>query len=531
MKEDRTMLAQEIANGETDVLEFKRDVPSEKLKILKTACAFANGNGGRIVIGVEDNGTVVGVDELNAFRLADQVVDTISNCCVPQVPVTSEIATVNGKTVIVLTVQMGLHCPYFVKSLGKEKGTFVRVGATSRTADEGSLADLAFAGSGSSFDSQPCRGLTVGDRDIARLCARMYRIARENCLTEDDKKTVKKVTAAQFEDWGVLVRSGRKLLPTNAFALLVGARQFHSEVQCGCFRGTTRSVFTDQKTFDGNVIDQMSNAYDFVRSKIGVGMTLKGVYRQDVYEIPLGVIREMIVNAVVHRVYVNPQAMSVQVALYDDRLEVTSPGGLPHGMSLQMLETGHSRARNKALALAFRYMRIVEKWGSGMIRMRELLSEAGLPPLDIQDNGVDFRLTVKRTAKSTVRCGDDTVATNSTVLYHNSTVGSTVGRNDSTLQGDWTKRLPPALQRLVAALSNETLGSQELCRRLNLKSRGALRQTYIQPAIKAGVIDVVGGMTHSSKRAYRVVCPTCKEDGGGGRRGASTLPENKCDKE
>ena len=126
--------------------------------------------------------------------------------------------------------------------------------------------------------------------------------------------------------------------------------------------------------------------------------------------------------------------------------------------------------------------------------------------------GVDFRLTVWRTAKSTVRCGDDTVATNSTALYHNSTVGSTVGRSDSTPQSDLTKRLPLALQRLVAALSNETLGSQELCRRLNLKSRGALRQTYILPAIKAGVIDVVGGKTHSSKRAYRVVCPPCHED-------------------
>lgn len=135
----------------------------------------------------------------------------------------------------------------------------------------------------------------------------------------------------------------------------------------------------------------------------------------------------------------------------------------------------------------------------------------------------------RRGAKSTVRCGDDTVATNSTALDHNSTVDSAVGRSDSTLQGDWTKRLPPALQRLVAALSNETLGSQELCRRLNLKSRGALRQTYIQPAIKAGLIDVVGGKTHSSKRAYRVACPVgCENDAAGwrgdGGRGATALP-------
>ena len=81
-------LAEEIANGETTELEFKRDVPSEKLKLLKTAVAFANCNGGRIVVGVDDDRTVVGVDEMGAFRLADQLIDTISNDCVPQVPLT-----------------------------------------------------------------------------------------------------------------------------------------------------------------------------------------------------------------------------------------------------------------------------------------------------------------------------------------------------------------------------------------------------------------------------------------------------------
>ena len=128
------MLLDDIETGETDVLEFKRDIPDDHLKFLKTAVAFANCNGGRIVFGVDDDRSVVGVDSLGAFRLADRVVDAFSNSCVPQIAVSTEVDTVAGKTVVVVAIPMGMSCPYYVKSLGKENGTFVRVGAHTRHA-------------------------------------------------------------------------------------------------------------------------------------------------------------------------------------------------------------------------------------------------------------------------------------------------------------------------------------------------------------------------------------------------------------
>ena len=522
-------LAEEIANGETAELEFKRDVPSEKLKLLKTAVAFANCNGGRIVVGVDDDRTVVGVDEMGAFRLADQLIDTISNDCVPQVPVTSEIATVDGKTVIVLTVQMGLHCPYYVKSLAKENGTFVRVGATSRVVGEDALRELEFVGAGKNFDSMVCRGLETTKTEIDRLCRRMYREARANCDSEAERRKVKKVTAAQLEDWGILVRTGNRLLPTHAFALLTGARRFHAEVKCGLFRGTTRSIFIDRKEFEGPVLDQIEEAFDFVVSKINVGMKIVGTRRHNVYEIPLDAIRELIVNAVVHRLYINPRAMAIFVALYDDRLEITSPGGLPHGMTLEMMMSGHTKSRNKALALAFRYMNIIEDWGSGIRRIQGLLADAGLKPLTAEVSGLDLRITIWR--KQANDCGLKTVQsvasekTEKFVLNEkklvfdgedvvlgggNSTVNSTPGGENSTVCfGASTVingygSLSKSLRRLVGVLGSECLGSKELCARLGLKSRGALAQTYIRPALKAGLIMVVGGKTHSAQRAYRL---------------------------
>ncbi len=394
------MLNEEIRNGETDVLEFKRDIPDDHLKFLKTAVAFANCNGGRIVFGVDDDRTLVGVDSLGAFRLADRIVDAISNACAPQIAVSTEVATVEGKTLVVVSVPMGMDCPYYVKALGKANGTFVRVGATSRVADEDTVRELEFTGSGKAFDSQICRGMVTTTREIDRLCGTMFRTARANCENADEKRGIRKATAAQLEDWGVLARRGGELLPTHAFALLTGSRKFWTEIQCAVFRGTTKANFIDRREFSGSVLKQIDAAFDYALSKINMGMELRGIYRRDVYEIPPGAIRELIVNAVVHRQYINPHAASIQVALYDSHLDIVSPGGLPHGMTVKMMEEGHSRARNKALALACRYMRIIEEWGSGIPRIQKMLSDAGLRPLEIIDNGINLQFRIWRPERS-----------------------------------------------------------------------------------------------------------------------------------
>ena len=424
------MLIDEIRAGETDTLEFKRDVPSDKMRLLKTACAFANCNGGRIVVGVDDDRTVVGVDEMSAFKLADQLVDTISNGCEPLVPASSEIATADGKTVIVLTIQMGLHCPYHVKSAGVENGTFVRVGATSRCADEDSLKELEIIGRGRSFDAMACRGLDVSQSEISRLCTKMYRLARANCDDDVERRKIRRVGKVQLEDWNILVRSGDKLLPSHAFALLVGARKFHAELKCGFFKGTTRATFIDRKEYAGSILDQIDEAYEFVLAKLNRGMKIVGTRRKDVYEIPPSAIRELIVNAVVNRLYVNPRAMAITVAVYEDRVEVTSPGGLPHGMSLEMMGSGHSRSRNKALALAFKYMNFIEEWGSGIPRIQELLSKAGLPPLVVENGGMDVRFTVWRKPRESDAgsgCGLDTAeVVGTTMKAPTSTVKTTM---------------------------------------------------------------------------------------------------------
>ena len=123
-------------------------------------------------------------------------------------------------------------------------------------------------------------------------------------------------------------------------------------------------------------------------------MTIKGMYRQDVYELHTDSIRELIANAVAHRSYLEPG--NIQVALYDDRLEITSPGMLLNNVTIEKMIEGYSRPRNPAIARAFAYMKIIEKWGTGIPRLFAACEEYGLPKPELIDFDGDFRVNMYR---------------------------------------------------------------------------------------------------------------------------------------
>lgn len=128
--------------------------------------------------------------------------------------------------------------------------------------------------------------------------------------------------------------------------------------------------------------------------KINVGMKVNGIYREDVYELPTQSIRKLIANAVVHRSYNDPG--KIQIALYDDRLEVTSPGMLLNGISIQKMKEGYTKLRNPAIAEACAYMKIIEKWGSEIPRLFQECKEYGLPEPELIDFEGDFRVNMYR---------------------------------------------------------------------------------------------------------------------------------------
>lgn len=159
-----------------------------------------------------------------------------------------------------------------------------------------------------------------------------------------------------------------------------------------------RDVFIDKKEYNGPIYKQIEEAYQFVLKHINLGAEIEGLLRKDVYELPIKAIREMIANAVVHRSYLDDSC--IQVSIYEDRIEVVSPGMLYGGMDMETAKSGRSRCRNAAIAEAFQYMHIVEAWGTGIPRILNQCKEYGLPEPLFEEFGDGIKVTMFRKQSS-----------------------------------------------------------------------------------------------------------------------------------
>lgn len=391
------MLLEEIKNGENKEIEYKRELPKHSDKYMKSVIAFANSYGGKIIFGVEDKTReIVGVEEEKAFQIMDSIANAISDSCEPAIIPDITLQTVENKKLIVVEIAASTQRPYYIKAHGRENGVYIRVSGTTRHADETRLKELMFEGANKSYDQAICLGFEITDKDIVDLCDSLYETAVNNCYSEETKQEIKKPTRNNLLSWGIIAEKDGKTYPTNSFALLTGNEIIPTKIQCGVFKGDNRAIFVDRREFTGPIQNQIEEAYKYVLSKINLGAEIEGLYRQDMYELPIGSIREIIANAVTHRSYLEPG--NVQVALYDNRLEVTSPGMLLNGVTIEKIKEGYSKVRNRAIANAFSYMRIIEEWGSGIPRMFDEFSKYGLAEPELVDMDGDFRVNFYRSS-------------------------------------------------------------------------------------------------------------------------------------
>ena len=391
------MLIEEILKGENEKIEFKENAKTNAY--IKTAVAFANGNGGKIVFGVKDNGEIAGVE--NEFEVMDGIINAISDSCYPMIVPNISLHTLENKTIILVEIEGGKKKPYYLKSKGMQKGSYIRSGATTRIIEEDYvLKELVLEGENKYFDQQVCHGESVSDEEIEKFCEWLEKLAREN--SETDIK-IKKVTKNTLLSWKVLEEKNGRIFPTNAYILLSGKENWEvsRKIQCGVFKGETRSIFVDKKEFEGSIIMQLEKAYQYVLEKINLGSDIVGIYRVDKYEIPPKSIREVIANAVIHRSYLEPN--DIQVALYDNRLEITSPGMLLSGVNVKRMKEGYSKLRNRAIASVFAYVNIIEKWGSGIPRIMNEIREYGLQEPEFIAFENDFRVNIYRKSYNTTQ--------------------------------------------------------------------------------------------------------------------------------
>lgn len=179
------MLDNEMFQGESKNIEYKACLPDKSIKYMKTVVAYANGSGGKIIFGVKDDTReIIGIDDDKIFKTMDAITNAISDSCEPVIYPVVTLQSIEDKTVIVVEINRGNQTPYYIKSLGRDQGTFIRVAGTTRPADENRILELLFEGKNRSFDREICQGLTISEEDIQNLCKELKQVALRNCKDE-----------------------------------------------------------------------------------------------------------------------------------------------------------------------------------------------------------------------------------------------------------------------------------------------------------------------------------------------------------
>lgn len=353
------MLSDVIARGEGKTVEFKQDVPKDVMRYVPTAVAFANTMGGVIVFGISDTGEIVGILEDQVESRIEEISYEIGSRTEPTISYEMERYCLDGKHLILAEIHRGSLTPYRMK----RKGVFIRQGRNTFQACEEKVRELELERVNRTFDSLPFYD-RAGRRDVDLSDVRslLSRIGDGHEFTE-----------RTLVSMGLLDEVDGKLASTVAFDLLTANRSGYG-MSCALFRGLDKIDFEDRVECTGNILEQIETAVAFVRRNMRCRAVIKGLYREDVYDVPMTALREAIVNAVVHRSYVGRD--TVTVTILDDRIEVESPGSLL--IRVEQLGTGLYRTRNEILARFLRDAGVCEIRGTGILRMREACRAQGL---------------------------------------------------------------------------------------------------------------------------------------------------------
>jgi ATP-dependent DNA helicase RecG len=378
-----------VRNGEGFNVDFKITVPSKVRELTEEVCAFANAAGGYLLIGVDDANKIHGINIDNRKRSAIQ--DSIRDIS-PALYTELYPVEVDGKTVWVIDIPSGKNKPYVFSG-----AIYVREGANSQkliTSEEirafFQQCDRIF------FDEISCPDFDHKTQiDLETL--EMFR--RESSITQDISPAQILNNLQVFDKENKMKRGGVLFFgkcPEDYFCQAV--------TRCVRFKGTTKVHIIDDKIYGGSVLQQYRQAWNWVQDKMEVSYIIEGMGpRKEIWEIPLDVFKEAIINAVCHRDYYEKGA-NIMVEVYDDRVTISNPGGL-----LPVVEKSFgtmSMSRNPLIFGLFTRMHFVEKVGSGIPRMRNLMIDAGLPEPVYYTDGF-FSVTFLRPSKENIHSTEE----------------------------------------------------------------------------------------------------------------------------
>ena len=369
-------------------LEFKESF-SKGDQVAKTVIAFANGAGGKIIFGIKDDSRkVTGIPETKLFPLEEQIANHIFSKCSPNIIPEIYIQAVQDKTLLVVEIFPGSHKPYFLKTKGKHKGTYIRIGSTNKLASIETIEELERQRMNISFDAVPATHV------------KMKEISLETFLKDYKEATGRALTQKKLKNLGLIHCDHEQLYPTHAAILLcdsIKRKQLfpNAKIECARFKGTNTQVFIDQATVDWPIHACVEPCIAFVKKNTRLGSKIGEVFREDKWEYPLEAIREALGNAVIHRDY-SILGSDIKLAIFDDMLEITSPVPLPDTISIEELGTGRSEIRNRILAPIFKDLKIIEAWGTGIQKIKQALKYYPEIELVMHEVGHAFQIQFRK---------------------------------------------------------------------------------------------------------------------------------------
>lgn len=441
--------------AEATEYDFKVALERKKPKSwLKSVSAFANGIGGKLIFGIDDNKNVIGLIDVQAD--AESISRLVKERITPLPQFVLAASQEEAKNILILSVAAGRTTPYYYKADGIMEA-YIRVGNESVIAPAYVVNELILKGTNQSFDA------LVTD------------VRKENYSFTLLEATYRERTGIRYEpsDYVSFGLTDKEGFLTHAGRLLADQHiVFNSRIFCTRWNGLEKgSIFDDaldDKEYEGSLIYLLQSSSDFIRNNSKVRFVKEAMYRVDKPDYAERAVAEALVNALIHRDYIVPGS-EIHIDMYDDRLEIQSPGGMFEGKSIQECDINSigSVRRNPVIADIFHRMKYMERRGSGL---KKILSEtAKLPGYSVQlkpefySTPSDFRVVLKN------------------VNYNMDGENIHVTIHDSVQD----KRMDALVNYCTNARTRDEMQSY-----IGINNRAYFRKTFLKPLLESGRIKM-----------------------------------------
>lgn len=329
---------------ESETVELKEVFVDD---IKKEIIAFANCNGGKLYIGVQDDGIVVGLDDPDATAL--QISNMVRDAIKPDITMFLHYETLeeNGKKIVAVDIQRGTDRPYYIAKKGmRPEGVYVRQGYSAVPATDAAIRQMIKETDGDRFE------------------------AMRSMNQELTFETTEKEFQLRKVEFGMQQMRTLKLIDQDGLysnlAMLLSDQCVHT-IKVAVFQGKDQTVFKDRREFAGALMKQMNDVYDYIDFHNQTHATIEKLLRIDVRDYPEIAVREALLNLLVHRDYAF--SASALISIYEDRMEFVSIGGLMPGIDLEDVMAGISVCRNQDLANVFYLLHLIEAYGTGISKI------------------------------------------------------------------------------------------------------------------------------------------------------------------